>query len=305
MDLLLENYSTIIERIRKDRNISREDLCDNVMSNRTYQRFVSGETSISSEKVFKLIDNLGIDIYSIHNIHKKLTDNEYNKLINGFNLVSQWKFSEAELIYASIDANAIASKTNKNIYTLTNLLIKRHNKKINKSDFYSKIEEIIGFPQVLNKKILNILEINSLFILSKKYILKNDSSIIDFFIELVKNYKENRYWLVDEYMSLIFTYITRGIYHFERYEKCIEFCNSGIDYCRSTGIYVGFENLLGYKSLSLNKLGEFEAALDVAKSLYMLLTINNHKLKKDQYLNVILESLKIEIDDIITIKKEE
>ena len=110
---------------------------------------------------------------------------------------------------------------------------------------------------------------------------------------------------MDEYMSLIFTYITRGIYHFERYDECVEFCNRGIDYCRSTRIYVGFENLLGYKSLSLNKLGRFDDALDVAKSLYMLLTINNHKSKKDQYLNVILDSLKIKIEDIIAIKKEE
>jgi len=89
MDTQLDHYGALIEKIRKDRNLSREDLCDNIMSKRNYQRFASGEVSISSDKIFKLVNNLGLDVYSIQNIYKKTTTDEYSKLIEAYNFISQ------------------------------------------------------------------------------------------------------------------------------------------------------------------------------------------------------------------------
>ena len=298
MDTQLDHYGALIEKIRKDRNLSREDLCDNIMSKRNYQRFASGEVSISSDKIFKLVNNLGLDVYSIQNIYKKTTTDEYSKLIEAFNFVSQWKFKEAIIIHSTIDKDSFKDQTNQNLYNLTNLLIKRHNEKILDSEFYPQIEDMIDFPNVLSKKILSVYEINSLFILSKKYLEKGDSSIIDFFQSLIEDYEDHRYWLIDEYVSLIFTYITRGIYHFKKFDDCIEFCNKGIEYCRKTGNYTGFENLLAYKSLSLNRINLNEEAIEVAKLLNMLLILGNHEAKKNRYLNHIMEKLNITINDL-------
>lgn len=298
METQLKHYGALIEKIRKDRKLSREDLCEDIMSKRNYQRFASGEVSISSDKIFKLVENLGLDVYSIQNIYKKTTTDEYSKLIEAFNFVSQWKFKEAMLIHSTIDKDSIKENANRNLYNLTNLLIKRHNEKILDSDFYSQIEDMIDFPNILTKKVLSVYEINSLFILSKKYIKKSDSSIIDFFHNLIKDYEKHSYWLIDEYISLIFTYITRGIYHFERFDDCIEFCNKGIEYCRKTGNYTGFENLLAYKSLSLNEMNLHQEAVEVAKLLNMLLILGDHEAKKNRYLNHIIEKLGITIDDL-------
>jgi transcriptional regulator with XRE-family HTH domain len=304
MDWNSKNYGSLIDKIRKDRNISREELCDNIMSNRTYQRFVSGETSISSEKIAQIIDKMMLDTYSLQEIYRTYNQNEYHKLKKAFSLVSQWKETEASTILATIDYDSITSSANKQIYDFTNLLIKWGSDKISSADFYSNIKTIIGYPEILSKRILNSIELNALFSLMVLQYKNKRTEIVDFFEDLLSNFDSTSYWITNEVKTGIYTNLIKSIYHLGDYEKCYKLCEEAAQLNLIIGNISGLPNIFGYQALSYKKLGLFEEMMSSATKLYMLILIENDEKKLIFFKNLITKHLKINIEDILTIKKE-
>jgi len=188
MDTQLKHYGALIEKIRKDRKMSRDDLCEGIMSKRNYQRFTSGEVSISSDKIVLITDRLMLNTFSLQEIYKIDNQDEYQKLKKAFNLVSQWNENEANKILATIDYDLITSIVNKQIYDITNLLIKKKNKKISDLEYFTKTENLIDYPKILKKNILNNVELSGLFALMIKETKDKENRILNYLINLNKNF---------------------------------------------------------------------------------------------------------------------
>lgn len=299
-----KQYGELIERIRKDRKLSREELCEGIMSKRNYQRFASGEVSIASDKLTLITDKLMLNTYSLQEIFKTYHQDEYLKLKKAYNSISQWNPIEGKRILASIDYDSISSKVNRQIYNLSDLMIKKNDEKIIDADYVDAIKSIIDYPNVLKRTILNTIELSALFIIMDFETKKNKSDVAAFFIELLNKSGETSYWLTSEIKTGICANISKGLYQLGKYEESLEYSNKGLQASKETLKFIGFINLLGYKLLALNKLGRFDDALQVSIRLYMHVLVEEDKNKIEYVKNVINSNLNIYIEEIVCIKKE-
>ena len=107
METLINNYGRLIDKIRKDRNKSRQELCEDIMSVRNFQRFANGEVSVSHDKIIQLIDRLNLDYFTFNQMYKSTLEDEYNKIRKAFNLAVNWQFDEALLEFSKIDKDKL------------------------------------------------------------------------------------------------------------------------------------------------------------------------------------------------------
>ena len=304
MDTMNKNYGRLIEKIRKDRKISREELCDEIMSKRNYQRFIKGEVSISSVNMQKITDKLMLDTFSLEEFYKNDSQDEYLKLKEAYNMVTQWDDVEASKILASIDYDEIDSNVNRQLYDFTDLLIKRIKNNLTELEVCGRIENIIGYPDILDKKILNIVETNGLFTLLSKESKTDNVDIYNYLTDLVNQDDKYSYWLTNRKKAGIYAALIKSQYIRKDYEKCIATCEQGIQASKVSGMLIGLPNMFGHKMLSLNKIGKYAEALDVAITLYMHLLVLDDENKTNFYKRVINGNLKIDIEEIVTVKKE-
>ena len=303
MEKLISNYGRLIDQLRKDRNLSRQDLCEGIMSLRNFQRFANGEVSISNDKLSKLVDKLKIDYFYFQQMMLYYDYSEYVETRNAFNETMDLEYKEALFKLAKIDRDKIDSDYLKQLYDIAFLKTKINAKK-NVNESFRKLEKVVDYPEVLKKKIVNKNEISALITLCTIYSKKGDRDIIDYLIGLVSTDSFANQPFIQDIVIPIYSTIAKGLYLIESLEECLEFCNKGIQEIQK-GFYFGSPtNLFAYKTLVLNKLGKYEEAIESAILLYMDLAIQNSPRKSEVYLNTIEENLGIKFDELIIINKK-
>ena len=71
MENKAREFGLFIDGLRLERNISREDLCDGIMSLSQYKRYLRGDTSMPNAKLVQLADKLKFSITDIYGLFGK------------------------------------------------------------------------------------------------------------------------------------------------------------------------------------------------------------------------------------------
>ena len=71
-------FGLYIDGLRLERNMSREDLCEGIMSLSQYKRYLRGDTSIPNGKLVMIADRLKFSINDIHFMFRKKHNTEYS-----------------------------------------------------------------------------------------------------------------------------------------------------------------------------------------------------------------------------------
>ena len=304
MNILINNYGKLIEQLRKDRKLSRQDLCNDIMSVRNYQRFSQDEVKISHDKLLKLIDRIGLDYFTFHQIYKTRIGNEHNHLINAFNHTCNWEFQKAELQLAFVDKENVESGYDTQMYMITKALINLKKKTLASENWYTEIEKAIDFPKILEKKVINMIELNALFTLNRKYSSNQDSKVTDYFINLLDNGYENL-GIRGDFIPAVHASICQSLYRLDRHYEVIEYADKGIEYCKTNQRLSGYANLLGYKALSQNKVGDFDEAIENAILVFMELKIEDNPEKTRLFTEIMETNLNINYEELIYIKQKD
>ena len=85
--MITQNMGKVIDQIRQERMMSREDLCDEIMSVRNYQRFIREEVNVSNDKLNKLVDRLNLDFFTVSEIFRYRSQNKYSQLHHIYHLM--------------------------------------------------------------------------------------------------------------------------------------------------------------------------------------------------------------------------
>ena len=80
-------FGLFIDGLRIERNMSREDLCEGVMSLSQYKRYLRGDTSIPNSKLVMIADRLKFSINDIHFLFRQKHNDEYNSINKIYNLI--------------------------------------------------------------------------------------------------------------------------------------------------------------------------------------------------------------------------
>ena len=142
-----KDFGLFIDGLRLDRNVSREDLIDGIISLSQYKRYLRGATSIPNSILLQLADRLKLSISSLHHIYESKQNTQLRKITNIYTLMKQFCFEDAYKSAMVIRDDVFISSYNKLFFDFCFICI-QHN-----LHMVSDIHALELFPIVLEMKV--------------------------------------------------------------------------------------------------------------------------------------------------------
>lgn len=298
-----QEYGKLIDQLRKDRLMSRQELVDGIMSQRSYQRFASGQSQVSNTKLNMLIDRLGLEPMNVKQYFAKHQESALFRFVEAHKEVMKLNYNEAKVKLATIDKDSLKTKISLQEYEYLTVAIERGLKNISQEETIELYKEIVNYPEILNYKVINIVEFNVLQLLNTLLTLKQDYSITEFFKKFLDSGNSSLISLEEDKSLVIYAVLAQGYYNLKDYESVIDICNKGILYSKTTFGKFGIVNLFAYKAASLLKMLLHEEANQAMIKTYMLLLIEDNSKKTQVYIDFFKKEFNIDISKLITINK--
>lgn len=301
-----ENHGELIEQLRKARNITRDELCADIISKRNYQRFTKNEVNISSEKIMLLIDRLGLDYFMYRVTYKKANEANYSLLNSAFNKLVALDLKDAEILLTRIDKEALESKVNIQTYDYIELILNHSKANLSSDILISKLKELINYPEVLEKSVLNRVEINSLVTLVSRTYHEDKKEIIDYMVSVIENsssFNINEL-STNDYKTLL-SAVVAGYYAIKEYNKCIHYADVAIINNTADHSIKGLTNLYGYRILSMHRLNQKNKIDEFLLPLYNLLMFENNEYRINSFNKVFKKELGYTITNIFKTEKKD
>lgn len=298
MEKTARNFGRFLDEMRSSRNISRENFTDEIISIRQYQRYISGETSINNEKLFKLIDRLNMDLQSVYRQFIKMEDEELSLIKQMYSFIKRDEYLNAEKILNSLNKENIMSQYNRNYYTFCEILIQQNLKKISKDMAISSLKKLANYPLVLEQSTLSFVELITLLDLSYFLISKeNDKKIAEYLFNILKG-NDISSSIPDLYLPSIYAHVAKNLGSLKEYEKTILIADKGIQICRNLETFNSLAHIYSFKAIALDMLNRRDEAIIEIKNLFKILDIENKPQKTKAFETYVQKQFNLKITDL-------
>jgi len=284
--MINQNMGKIIDEIRQERKLSRENLCDEIMSVRNYQRFINEEVNLSNDKLSKLIDRLNLDYFALREIYAHRSRDVYSQLHNVYTLMQSNSDEVAYQELQKINCDLIDSNYVQLFYNYLKIDLERQLQIISLEESITKLETLVSYPDILEFEVFNFIELNILAILNTHYTKKEDDTIANFLYKFLIDEDLSKKGLMPSFLPSLYSTTAQSFGSFLQYDKALEVSNKGIKECIKLQMFNGLYHLLYFKSLSELKLGQKEESLQTQKRLYALIYSLDEEDKKREYIQI-------------------
>jgi len=271
-----QEFGIFIDNIRSSRNMSRDDFVDGILSKRQFSRYLKGDSTITNDKIFHLIDKLEMSIFDVYKSFFNKTDHEHKLIETIYNHVLKSNFKEAYKIITNIEKEYLSSKYNLSFFQYCKITTYYNLKRISKTMAMDQYIKLIDYPKCLDYDDINFIELITLLSLSSYQLNeKSDKKIAYFLYDILKkNMIETDTEMNNKFPSLIVT-TCQTLGTLGEYKKVLVVSQKGIDICLKSQILNSLPHLFYYKALSLLHLNKMGEALVEVKKVFMLLEIQN------------------------------
>lgn len=298
MNSILNDFGSFLDGIRKSRNISRENFIDGIISLRQYQRYVNGESTLNNEKLFKLIDKLGMNFIGVYRMFLKKEDEDSSNLNEVYKEIIRMNYVKANDLLKQININSIKNSFNKSLYELCNLLILRKTKKIPVNLAMDRYKQLINYPKCLDNEIINFIELVS-FIEIGRYSNEKDRKRVTIFLysKILEN-SISSYSLPASSLPSIYSAVSRSLGQIDEFKKSLYIAQKGIDYCLTYDNMNSLVNLLYYKALNLKLLNQEDNALVAIRKMFALLQVEGKPDKTNDFTKIFEENFNMRVSQL-------
>lgn len=299
MNNMLNDFGLFIDNLRKSRNMSRENFINGIISIRQYQRYVNGEASLNNQKLFQLIDRLGMNFFNIHKLYLDRNDEQASKLDNIYNEILKDNLKQASKLLEVVSIEDFNDKYNKSFYKLCKLLLHKRTKTMPLPMVVTKLKELIDYPSCLNNKIINFVEYVSFIEISsyssEKY---EDVRILNFLYDKIKSGSVSTDSILLTYLPSTYAHVSRKLGVMEEYEKALIIAQKGINWCITNETHNSLVHLFFYKAISLRHLNRNEEALKSAKRMFSLLDVENKEHKTNVFSKLFEKTFNMKVSEL-------
>lgn len=285
--MITQNMGKVIDEIRQERKMSREDLCDEIMSVRNYQRFISEEVNVSNDKLNKLVDRLNLDFFTVSEIFRYRSQDRYSQLHHVYHLMQSNSDREAYEELKKIKFKEIESSYTELFYNYLKLDLERQLGITPIENSLEELQELIDYPNILEYEVLNFIELNVLVILNTHFSKKEDHTVANFLYKFLLDDKLNAKGILTSFLPALYSSTAQSLGTFMEYDKALQIANKGLEECKKLQMYNSMHNLLFYKAVALLKLDKEKEALETVKRLYSLLYTLNEPDKDNEYFPIL------------------
>lgn len=285
--MITQNMGKVIDEIRQERKMSREDLCEDIMSVRNYQRFITEEVNVSNDKLNKLVDRLNLDFFTVSEIFRHRSHNKYSQLHHIYHLMQSNSDKEAYKELKKIKINTIESSYTLLFYKYLKIDLERQLGITPIENSLEELQELIDYPNILGYEVLNFIELNVLVILNTHFSKKEDHNVADFLYGYLLDDRLNAKGILTSFLPALYSSTAQSLGTFMEYEKALEIANKGLLECKKLQMYNSMHNLLFFKAIAHLKLDQEEEAHATVKRLYALLYTLNEPDKDNEYFPIL------------------
>ena len=294
--MITSNMGKIIDELRQERKMTREDLCEDIMSVRNYQRFVAEEVNVSNDKLSKLIDKLSLDYFTVREISRHRGEGKYTKIHAVYQLMQSNSDQQAYDDLKKIKRNAIDSEYMTLFYDYLKIDLERQLKIISQEDAVEQLKELIDYPNILEYEVLNFIELNILVILNLHYSKLEDDTIAQFLYQFLLEDNLHEKGLNESFLPSLYSSTAQSLGTFTRYEQALEISNKGIEECMKLKMFTTLHQLFFFKALAHFKLDQEKEKINTLKRLYTLLYTLSEVDKSKEYFETIKTVFNIDLE---------
>ena len=300
MENKAREFGLFIDGLRLERNISREDLCDGIMSLSQYKRYLRGDTSIPNGRLILIADRLKFSINELHILFSRKYDNDKNRVLHLYKLVHEQKVNEAYELGRQLGKESFLSDYASQMFDFC-MLILQHSlnlvSDVHVLDLYSKL---IDYPNCIHKSSFNMIEISTLIQIVNLSAKVGNFEAASFLYDILSS---DNFELSSSdkssYLPSVYSNLAKVLGMQKDYTRVLEITNRGINYCKLNFRTASLPNLFFYKALAHLILDQKEDALLSAKKTFMLIYIEDNIEKFNLFENLFEKQFKMKLDDLI------
>ena len=299
MDIVkLLNY---MENLRYDRKMTQEVYLDNVISQRQYYRYRSGESEVPFEVIVKFANKLQIPLLKLISSFQTYSEREQEVVREYFNLVLAKRLTEAKDFISKQKSLLLLDEQTNLFYQISRILYDFYQKRISNAQLLDKLKRQINFQDIMKKEILHDIEIYLIGLIMEYSDL--DRELIFAKIDTLR--KNDKLLLGSNSLLDLQVYflIIKNLGRMNRYRELILIADLAIDYTKKNYTYYLKEYFHYYKALAYFTLGEKDqfdkALLATLFSLYQL-----DEFKRKHFIDMIKKDTDIDCNEFLVSRIE-
>lgn len=294
-----KEFGLFIDGLRIDRNLSREDLCDGIISISQYKRYLNGSASIPNNKLIELADRLNFSISEIHSLFQKKHNIQYNQIVEVFTLVKQNDFQSAYEKALIIQKDPIISGTNEMFLNYCLIKCQYHLELASKIQALSKYSDLIGYPECITKLSFNRTELAILIEIVYIAGSMDNYEPVDLLYKVISS--ENFQYISSDdrsFVPALYYSLAVALNKQEKLNEAVNVTENAISYCVTYETSNAISHLFLANSFAQFDLGNIEKAMIAAQKALMHLYIEGNTLLYDTFAKAIESRFQISIEEL-------
>ncbi|GEM_PF-1930422 len=293
-------FGLFLDGLRIERNISREDLCEGIMSLSQYKRYLRGDTAIPNDRLVLIADKLKFSISDIHVMYNRKSDKQLQKISDIYHLIQRHQFEKAYQCANELRDQIIVSDYNKLYYDFCMLNIQHNLNMVSDVHVLELYSEMIDYQNFTNRESMNWVEFNILIQIVKIASKMDNFEPADMLYSMISSERFTLNFNRQEtYIPAIYITLAQILGVQDKYQQVIDITTKGINHCIKYEIMSSLAHLFLVNAFANYDLGNKEQAIESAKKVFMLLTIENKPQKFEQFRYSFENKFNMSVDDLI------
>ncbi len=279
-----QEFGLFIDNLRSTRNISREEFVDGILSTRQFQRYLKGESSISNEKILKLVDKIELDFFSVYNRFLKSSNIEHQIVNQIYDHIMALEYKDSYELIQEYKNHTFTSAHYRKLFDLYDILTRHKLLRISTDMAVDYFENIIDYPKCMKNEILNFIELTALIYIAQ--IITNEQKkkkIMLKLYDILKYHKISDFNVKDGKMAVVYSVFAKLLGTQEKYPEVIYFTKKGIELCELNKTTNSLAHLYYYCALGYMGNNNMAKALSNAKKAFFVLELENSPLRYKEF----------------------
>lgn len=290
---LMNNYTNYIDELRRLSNIKVIDFCDGVCNPRTYRKYLSGDITMSQDKLIGFCDKLNITLNEFYQSYARSDQEELQAVYSLLAKIRLKEYKKARQLMQDLDKRHFTNRRAKQLYDYCIILYNFKNNNMHDAYAHDTFSNLINYPDMLTKNMFDIVDLLTLTQLSITESKIDKHQALNMLIELLTDRSKLYISASDRYyLPTMYAYVANVLGRMKYIEQSLAMSELGIQYSLHIKDLRELEHLYYYHALSLHKTNHPEEALEYARKAIMSALIKN----KTDYINRLITIMEKDFD---------
>ena len=293
------DFAKFIDEIRESRKMSREELVDSILSIRQYFRFIKGESSLRTESLNQLFHRLEVAPHTAYRLFNRKYNEPNQRLSNVYQELFKRDSKSASKLLNDIDFDSLTYESQQKYYRILEAMIQSNLGLKPYSVAADKVMEVIDYPNVIDKEIINYYENIGLVFILKHLMTEKDYRLakVNYDFLMDESNANNYHSLVNKVAMCMGTSQMLG--YIEEYEKSLKIAEKGLDMVYKETNYMMMIPLFLLQAMAEKRLYDDHRYKKTVRKIYMLLYIYDSKQWYDDYVPFIEKQFNLKESDLL------